>query len=133
VKFPDILAARVRGFRVINLVGWGLLLTIALSSYTLKIFAGAQDAGAAAVEDQIQQEQKRIRMLRMEVAKLSSAPRVEALSRQYLGLTPPDSRREIAPSALASIAAKGAADAVVKISTTPEVAAPDNAANEVAR
>lgn len=103
MRFPDLLSARFRGFRVVNLLGLTLALTIAVGSYALKIMASAQDAGAAQLEDQIVQEQKRIRMLKLEIASLGAAPRIEPLARQYLGLGPADSRHDIAAADLPGI------------------------------
>ncbi len=94
------LGARFRGFRVVNLLGLTLMLVIAVGSYALKTMAGVQDAGAAGLDEQIAQEQKRIRMLNLEIASLGAAPRVEALSRQYLSLAPEDPKHDIALEAL---------------------------------
>lgn len=105
MRFPAFLSARFRGFRVVNLLGLTVLLVIALGSYALKTFAGAQDAGAAGIEDQITQEQKRIRLLKAEISRLGAPQRVADLSRQYLGLGPPDAKREVSVEALPSIAA----------------------------
>ena len=117
MSLNSVLSARVRGFRVVNVLGLTLMLVIAVGSYAFKTLAGAEDAGTASVEDQIAQEQKRIRMLNLEIAALSAAPRVEGLSRQYLGLAPVDPRHEIAAGALAQIAADPRVQA-------PSVAAP---------
>ena len=106
MRMPGLLSARFRGFRVVNLLGLTVLLVIALGSYALKTFAGAQDAGAATIEDQILQEQKRIRMLKAEISRLGAPQRVADLSRQYLNLGPLDPRHEITADALpAAIAA----------------------------
>jgi cell division protein FtsL len=102
---PGLLSARFRGFRLVNLLGLTVLLVIALGSYALKTFAGAQDAGAATVEDQIVQEQKRIRMLKAEISRLGSPERVAELSRQYLNLGPLDPRHEITTRELSGLAA----------------------------
>jgi cell division protein FtsL len=103
----NLLSARFRGFRVVNLLGLTVLLVIALGSYAFKTFAGAQDAGAVNVEDQIVQEQKRIRMLRAEISRLGAPERVTTLSRQYLGLGPVDAKHDISVEALPAIAAQG--------------------------
>ena len=107
MRFPSLLSARFRGFRVVNLLGLTVLLVIALGSYALKTFAGAQDAGAATIEDQILQEQKRIRMLKAEISRLGAPQRVADLSRQYLNLGPLDPRHEITADALPAAAAAG--------------------------
>ena len=104
MRMPGLLSARFRGFRVVNLLGLTVLLVIALGSYALKTFAGAQDAGAATIEDQILQEQKRIRMLKAEISRLGAPQRVADLSRQYLNLGPLDPRHEITAEALPAAA-----------------------------
>jgi cell division protein FtsL len=101
------LSARFRGFRVVNLLALTVLLVIALGSYALKTFATAQDAGAAGVEDQILQEEKRIRMLKAEISRLGAPQRVADLSRQYLGLAPADAKHEVTLEALPTIARQG--------------------------
>lgn len=114
MKVPTVLSARIRGFRVVNVLGFALLIALAVGGYAFKAIASGQDAKVAALDDQIGQEQKRIRMLKLEVARLGGGPRVESLSRQYLGLGPMDPRRDIAPEALpAIVAAARAADAPV--------------------
>jgi hypothetical protein len=107
MKFPNLLGARFRGFRIVNLLGATIFLVIAVGSYALKTFAGAQDAGAADVESQIVLEQKRIKMLKVEVAHLGNPTRLAQLSRQYLSLAPEDPRREVAPGGLPSLASGG--------------------------
>jgi len=106
LRSPSFLSARFRGFRVVNLLGLTILLVIALGSYALKTFAGAQDAGAAGIEDQIQVEQKRIRMLKAEISRLGAPQRVADLSRQYLNLAPLDPKHDIDEGALAAAAAQ---------------------------
>jgi hypothetical protein len=119
MNFPRFLSARFRGFRVVNLLGLTVLLVIALASYALKTLAGAQDAGGVAVEDQIVQEQKRIRMLTAEVALLGAPQRVADLSRQYLNLAPADPQREITAEALPTIAAQAATANAVQNQVRP--------------
>jgi hypothetical protein len=91
--------------RVINLVGVAVLLAIAVGGYAFKTTAAAEDARAAAIDAGILREQKRIRMLRAEISKLGEPLRIAELSRTYLGMAPPDPRREITPQDLARIAA----------------------------
>ena len=111
MRFPRLLSARFRGFRVVNLLGLTVLLVIALGSYALKTFASAQDAGAAGVEDQIVAEEKRIRMLKAEISRLGGPQRVADLSRQYLTMAPADAKHEITIDALPAIARQAAATA----------------------
>jgi hypothetical protein len=96
---------RVRGFRILDIVAVSLIVTIAVGSYALKTFAGAEDADASGVESQILQEGKRIRLLRAEIARLEDPRRIETLSTQYLGMASLDPSHEITPQALPRIAA----------------------------
>lgn len=116
------LSTRFRGFRVVNLLGLTILLIIALGSYAFKTLVVAQDAGAAGVEDQILREQKRIRMLKAEIAHLETPRRLRDLSSQYLGLGPVDPKHDIALRSLATIAA--APQLVVRPATQPPTSAP---------
>jgi hypothetical protein len=106
MRAPGFLTARIRGFRIVNLLGLTVLLVIALGSYALKTLAGTQDAGGVGVEDQILQEQKRIRMLQAEISTLGGPQRVADLSRQYLSLTPVDAKHDITEEALPTLAAQ---------------------------
>ena len=106
MRAPGFLTARIRGFRVVNLLALTVLLVIALGSYALKTLAGAQDAGGVGIEDQIVQEQKRIRMLQAEISTLGGPQRVADLSRQYLNLGPPDAKHDITEDTLPALAAQ---------------------------
>jgi cell division protein FtsL len=120
MRAPGFLTARIRGFRIVNLLALTVLLVIALGSYALKTLAGAQDAGEVGVEDQILQEQKRIRMLQAEISTLGSPQRVGDLSRQYLNLGPPDAKHDIAEEALPALAAQLHAQASVPLSASSQ-------------
>ena len=101
----NLLSARVRGFRIVNLLALCLLLAVALAGYAFKTMVEAQAQTTAAVEDQIAGEQKRIRMLEAEIARLSAPQRIADLSRRYLSMGPPDPAREIPPEDLPAVAA----------------------------
>jgi cell division protein FtsL len=95
---------RVRGFRVIDIIAVMVILVTALASYAFKTSAGAEDADASNIEAQIQDEQKRIRLLNAELAHLDDPARIEALSTQYLGLAPIAAKQEIALASLPRVA-----------------------------
>ena len=59
--------SRIRGFRVIDITFMAVLLSVALAGYAFKTLAGAQTKDTAGVEAQIDQEDKRIRLLRAEI------------------------------------------------------------------
>ncbi len=106
MRAPGFLTARIRGFRIVNLLALTVLLVIALGSYALKTLAGTQDAGGVGVEDQIVQEQKRIRMLEAEISTLGGPQRVADLSRQYLNLGPVDAKHDLTEDGLPALAAQ---------------------------
>ncbi len=95
---------RFRGFRVIDLLALTLVLVLALGSYVFTTLAGAQSADTAGVQGQIVQEQRRIRLLRADIAHLEDPGRIERLSTRYLGLAAVDPKHETTPAALAQIA-----------------------------
>ncbi len=106
-----IFTRRVRGFRVIDIAAVLIILVTALASYAFKTSAGAEDADANSIESQILSEQKRIRLLSAEIARLDDPSRIETLSAQYLGMAAATGKQEIAVTDLARIAAHAAAAA----------------------
>ena len=98
---------RVRGVRVVNLWGCGLLLVLVVSLYLLKTFAGGERADIARTEDQIADEHRRIRLLNAEVAYLEQPMRIKRLSETYLNLQPISGRREAPVDALPQLAQGG--------------------------
>ena len=99
-----ILARRVRGFRVVDLAGFALLVAVILGVYLAKTMAGRERAQIATAERQIEEEKARIRLLQAEVAHLEQPARIERLSESYLGLGPVSFKREAQPDALPAIA-----------------------------
>lgn len=95
---------RVRGFRVVELGGLGVLLALVLAVYLSKAGAGGERADIDHVQQQITDEQTRIRLLRAEVASLEQPERLEALSSQYLGLQPIPAKHEVQADALPDLA-----------------------------
>ena len=100
------LSRRVRGFRLIDLVGVGLLAVIILGVYLAKTVAGRERAEIAQVERQIEGERERIRLLHAEVAFLEQPARIERLSSEYLGLAPISARNETTLEDLDKLAQK---------------------------
>lgn len=115
MKPLGIFTRRVRGFRVIDIAALTVIVITALGSYALKTSAGAEDADATGVETQIVDQQKRIRLLDAEIARLQEPARIEALSSQYLGLAAITAKQEIAAADLPGIVSRAA--------TTPPPAA----------
>jgi cell division protein FtsL len=100
-----IFTQRVRGVRVLDLMAAAVLLVLALGSYAFKTMAEAQGAGAADIQAQINQEERRIRLLKAEISHLEAPSRIEALSTQYLQMGAPDAKHEIGLADLPRIAA----------------------------
>jgi cell division protein FtsL len=105
--WPGLLSERVRGFRIVDLLALAIVLVLAFGVYAVKTLAGAQSADAADVQRQIVQEERRVRLLKAEIAHLDDPSRIERLSTQYLGMAPVDPKRDASPDALALIAAGG--------------------------
>jgi hypothetical protein len=103
----SLLSRRVRGFRLIDLVGVGLLAMIILGVYLAKTVAGRERAEIARVERQINAEKARIRLLQAEVAHLEQPGRMERLSTAYLGFRPVTEKREASADQLIEIARAG--------------------------
>jgi cell division protein FtsL len=98
---------RIRGFRLLDLVGITLLVAIILGVYLAKTFAGRERAEIARIEKQIRSEQARIRLLQAEVAHLEKPGRIERLAVAYLGLETVPAEREATPEQLIELAQAG--------------------------
>jgi hypothetical protein len=118
-----IFTRRVRGIRVINLWGGGLLLVLVIGLYLLKSLGGGERADIAHAEDQIADEETRIRLLNAEVAYLEQPARIERLSEDYLKLQPMSGAHEAPVTSLQDIAQRhGPADAALaKAADAPSV------------
>lgn len=105
-----IFEARVRGFRLVELVGGLCLAAMVFSVYLAKAGAAEQAGRIADLEDRIAAEHHRLRLLRAETARLEQPARLEALSR-VAGLEPVAVTRQIAPAALSEVAPASPAEA----------------------
>lgn len=85
---------KVRGFRLVDLIGLGLLVAIILGVYLAKTVAGRERTEIAKIERQIRSERDRIRLLQAEVAHLEQPGRIERLAVAYLQLEPVTENRE---------------------------------------
>lgn len=94
---------RWRSFRVVDMTLAGVLIVLMLVVYLAKTFAGSERAQIAHIERQIGDEKVRVRLLQAEVAHLEQPGRIEALSRQYLGLQPVSAKQEIKADALTTL------------------------------
>ena len=97
-----VFARRLRGFRLVDLVALGCLLVLATGVYLSKAQAGREAGRVAEVDGQIADEQRRLRLLRAEVAHLETPARLERLS-GYVGLAPAQGRQEAPVEALGDL------------------------------
>ena len=103
----SVFTRKVRGFRLLDLVGVGLLVALILGVYLAKTMAGNERAEIAKVERQIKAEAARIRLLKAEVAHLEQPGRIERLSVAYLNMEPVYANREATPEQLIEVARAG--------------------------
>lgn len=103
----NVFTRRVRGFRLLDLVGIGLLVAIILGVYLAKTMAGRERAEIATVERQIKVEKARIRLLQAEVAHLEQPGRLERLSVTYLKMEPVTAHREATADQIIDLARAG--------------------------
>lgn len=97
----SLLARRVRGFRLVDLVALGVLILLILGVYLAKTMAGRERSQIASVERQIGAEKARIRLLQAEVSHLEQPARIEHLSETYLGMGPVPVKHEATVDGLA--------------------------------
>jgi len=107
MRISEVFHRRVRGFRVVDLVGVGVLLVLVLGVYMAKAFAGRERAEIASVERQIEEERVQVRLLQAEVAHLEQPRRIESLA-QAAQLAPIAADRETSEDALIDVARRPA-------------------------
>jgi cell division protein FtsL len=98
---------KIRGFRLVDLIGLGLLIAIILGVYLAKTVAGHERAEIAKIERQIKAERARIRLLQAEVAHLEQPGRIERLAVAYLQLEPVTANREAEIDQIVEVARTG--------------------------
>lgn len=103
----SVFTRKVRGFRLLDLVGVGLLVALILGVYLAKTMAGNERAEIAKVERQIKAETARIRLLKAEVAHLEQPGRIERLSVTYLKMEPVRANTEATLEQLVDVAQAG--------------------------
>ena len=94
---------KLRGIRVIEIVGVGLVAVMVLSVYVAKAAAARESARIAELERSIAETSQRVRLLRAEAARLESPARLAALSAQA-GLEPVATEQLVAEPELEAIA-----------------------------
>jgi cell division protein FtsL len=118
----SLLARRIRGFRLVDIVALSVLVLLILGVYLAKTIAGRERAEIAATERQIAAEKARIRLLQAEVTHLEQPARIEHLSETYLGMAPVSIKHEASPDVLAEIALHP--EVAKRPPALPEAAAP---------
>ena len=103
MSISSLFSRRIRGVRLVNLWGAGLLLVLVVALYLLKTFAGDERADIASTEMQIAGEQRKIRLLHAELAYLEQPARIGHLSEQYLGMKPASGKHETTVDSLGQI------------------------------
>ena len=104
MSISGVFTRRVRGVRLINLWGMGVLLVLVFALYLVKTFAGSERADIATTESQMADEQRRIVLLQAEVAFLERPERIQHLAEQGLNEQPISGRHEASLAALPAIA-----------------------------
>ena len=99
-----LLQSRFRGFRIIELFAFVCVVALAFGVYLAKTNAGRERAKIAVIERQIAEEERRLKLLRAEVAHLEQPERLEQLSTQHLGLQAVDGTKEALSETLPDIA-----------------------------
>ena len=105
-----VFARRLRGFRLVDLAAFGCLLVLATGVYLAKAGAGREAGRVADVDGEIADEQRKLHVLRAEVAHLETPARLERLS-AYVGLAPALGRQEAPVDALGDLVRRPPADA----------------------
>ena len=112
----NVFTRKIRGFRLLDLVGVSLLVFIILGVYLAKTLAGRERAEIASVERLIKTEKARIRLLQAEVAHLEQPGRIERLSVVYLKMESVPASREATAAQLADLARAGPAPKADEVS-----------------
>jgi cell division protein FtsL len=101
--FAGFMGRTLRGVRLVEFGALMVLLVMATGVYLAKAAAGRERADITTVQTQIDEENKRLRLLQAEVAHLEEPERLVTLSAQ-IGLAPTDGKHQGAPEDLAQIA-----------------------------
>jgi cell division protein FtsL len=113
---------RIRGFRVVEVVTFTLLVMLVLWVYLAKAGASRERTEIAQIEQRITDEQRRVKGLRAETARLETPARLEALSQTYLKLQPVSAKQEAQPNHLDGLAEKPATKAQAPVTAPAQPA-----------
>ena len=101
--FAGFMGRTLRGVRLVEFGAVIVLLAMATGVYLAKASAGRERADITQVQTQIDDENKRLRLLQAEVAHLEEPARLASLSTQ-IGLQPTSEKHEGSPEQLGDIA-----------------------------
>jgi len=124
----SVFTRKIRGFRLLDLAGIGLLVMVVLGVYLAKTMAGRERAEIATIERQIKSEAQRIRLLQAEVAHLEQPGRLERLAVTYLKMEAVGAHREASVDQIVDVARAGPPK---KAKAPSSVAAMVNAAESI--
>jgi hypothetical protein len=122
VSVSGLFNRRVRGFRVVEVVGLGILLTLVTSVYLAKTMAGRERNEITRIEGEIEGEKARKRLLEAEVAFLEQPRRIEAMA-VAMGLAPIQASHETTEDALIDVARHHTPAAPIELPKAPVEAA----------
>ena len=104
IRVARLFERRIRGFRVVEITALLALAAMIFWVYLAKAEAGRERYEIGEVRKQILDEERSLKQLRAENAHLEQYRRIEALSRDYLGLQPVKPARETEPQDLPALA-----------------------------
>lgn len=104
MKLSALFERRIRGVRAINLAAGVCLVALVLGVYLAKTAGGREGAEIVQINQEIRAEERRVRLLRAELAHLERPERIERLASTYLGMTPVPAKRETLPEGLSEVA-----------------------------
>jgi hypothetical protein len=106
MRLSALIDSKVRGFRVVDVAALAIFLVLALTVYGFKTFSGRQSADIVDVEGQIHDEDRRVRVLKAELARLENPARLERLAVLYAKQKPITVTQEVTVDALPQLAAQ---------------------------
>jgi cell division protein FtsL len=126
--FMRLFEQRVRGFRLIELIGMVLVFALILWVCASKAREGEDVRRMNDLDRQIAEEQQAVDGLKIKVAQLERPGRLEQLAVQYLGMKRTDPNHEAAIESLGEISRTGSRPVSTAPTAAPVVAAPAPAA-----
>ncbi len=98
---------RIKGFRAVEVAACGCLIVLVLGVYLAKTAGGREGAEIVQINQDIRAEERRLRLLRAELAHLERPERIEHLATTYLGMVPVPAKREALPEGLSEVVHRG--------------------------